>query len=552
MTRIIISFALGVLMLYATPPMIKGQVTIGLSESPVEGALLQLKNKTTVGSSIENADKGLILPRVALTEISQLFPMFPTGYDKSTYDYPHTGLLVYNANDDLKYGDGKGMYVWDGNKWMGVSLKKRTIDVYPQKLYLSEIKNSSSATLTTSIKELPWDATTSGNTSSSSVEKVKEGDNYKLTYTRSTTEIGNKTYTYTLINNPDRHGEIQVCNLSLSINKSLIKVGQGQDGYVNTASIVSALGGDASWKVIDYSKDIFNWDIAPDNVNGSLVFRLGTAKKPGNVDGQIIVAHINEPQLTRTIYIRQNSEYVILPKFDFLVVRYKTVIIPTSSSELDIDTATEIKGTGNNKVDNMATGYLSGDGGETKFRKVGDLTYLTYGGDNQAKGYETSYVDMINLNKILGDSGPRELYVYTHATWYKPEGIERDNVRNKIDLKVTVYKGGKMEPVRTYDFENKTASDSLVLERKNVTVNKYRGSWAQRQYAPLYRLEYDRIDNTGVLEPITNTTGMKMMMPSTTQMPVLQGLPNESKADYEKRATQYYKSYMEKEKIKAD
>lgn len=554
--RSITSLLLGVFLLCLAPNSLLGQVTMGLSESPETGALLQLKDKPKEDGKLVNATRGLLLPRVKLTDVSQLFPMFPANYDKGKQDLVHTGLLVFNTNETLKYGDGAGTYVWDGAKWIGVGLVKRSISISPRTIYLSEVKPELNSTLTTSLKDLPWEATLSGVEGSSTFERTQDGNSYIFKHKRVAAKPGNLTYTYALTNNPDRKAEITVCNLDLTINKDLIKVGEGANGNVSSASIVSAIGGDANWEIASYSTDVFNWDIKPKNEGGKLTFQLGTAKKPGNVDGQIVVRHVNEPGLTRTIKIRQNSEYVILPQFDYIVVRYQTVYKNTSGSNFDVDTATEIKGTGNSEVDGKAVGYIgdSPDGSKVLIRQVGSLDFLNFGGDNTTKGYETAYVNMKNLNKILGETGPRELFVYTNATWWSSD-VYNNDAKNKIDLRITVYKGGQMEPVRTYDYENKTATDSLTLKRENIPVttqNSIHGSHYNGGYTPLYKLEYDRIDNTGVLEPIVpNAAGLQMMMaPSASEHPTLEVLPYETKEEYTKRADVFFKPYYEKLKAK--
>ena len=54
------------------------QVTIGMGEAPVGGALLQLKETE---SNNTNANKGLGLPRVKLTSETNLYPMFASNPD---------------------------------------------------------------------------------------------------------------------------------------------------------------------------------------------------------------------------------------------------------------------------------------------------------------------------------------------------------------------------------------------------------------------------------------------------------------------------------------
>ena len=134
------------------------QVTIGTLEKPIDGSLLQLKNIPESEGNNVNSDKGLLLPRVHLTSISDLYPMFPIEYDKGPL---HTGLIVYNVNEELYNGDGAGMYYWDGEKWYGLGLTRRSISVSPSVIYISENTPRISATLTTTPAGLPWEVTTS-------------------------------------------------------------------------------------------------------------------------------------------------------------------------------------------------------------------------------------------------------------------------------------------------------------------------------------------------------------------------------------------------------
>lgn len=108
---------------------LKAQVTIGSGIPPVQGALLQLKEND---NSAENASKGLMLPRVELSDINNLFPMFadPGNPNSPNADYAiptykdeqdklHTGLVVYNMNRCAPFG--RGVFAWDGQKWHPVS-----------------------------------------------------------------------------------------------------------------------------------------------------------------------------------------------------------------------------------------------------------------------------------------------------------------------------------------------------------------------------------------------------------------------------------------------
>lgn len=102
-----------------TSPLL-GQVTIGSSASPVSGALLQLKENDSIQ---DNSTKGLLLPRVKLTDLYNLYPMFAEDIyykknidnKKEKEDSIHTGLVVYNTDDCSLYGFG--VYVWNGEEW---------------------------------------------------------------------------------------------------------------------------------------------------------------------------------------------------------------------------------------------------------------------------------------------------------------------------------------------------------------------------------------------------------------------------------------------------
>lgn len=109
---------------------IQAQVTIGLPEEPVSGALLQLKNQDEVSEGKANSNKGLLLPRVKLSDKYQLLPMFlkdiedplsgpSTDYvtSKTEIDAMHTGLTVYNMNEDYEKDLCLGVNLWDGEKW---------------------------------------------------------------------------------------------------------------------------------------------------------------------------------------------------------------------------------------------------------------------------------------------------------------------------------------------------------------------------------------------------------------------------------------------------
>ena len=107
----------------------KAQVTIGSSDPPIQGTLLQLKEND---NPEENTSKGLILPRVQLSDKNNLFPMFADAGNnnipnsdyanpayKNEQDKLHTGLIVFNTNRCAPFG--KGVFLWNGQKWHPIS-----------------------------------------------------------------------------------------------------------------------------------------------------------------------------------------------------------------------------------------------------------------------------------------------------------------------------------------------------------------------------------------------------------------------------------------------
>jgi len=109
---------------------VSAQVTIGIEEQSVSGAILQLKNITGVPDDDANAHLGLALPRVALSDNNELYPMFlndpsdpnsgPTAQyvtNKAALKKMHVGLIVYNIVEDDEKDLCLGLNKWDGEKW---------------------------------------------------------------------------------------------------------------------------------------------------------------------------------------------------------------------------------------------------------------------------------------------------------------------------------------------------------------------------------------------------------------------------------------------------
>ncbi|WP_029906469.1 hypothetical protein [Prevotella sp. 10(H)] len=99
------------------------QVTIGSNIRPNGGALLDLKEND---NEEENSTKGLLFPRVELEDINSLVPCIKTvPSDPKIYK----GLIVYNVEPSFDNNRGKGVYIWDGGKWVYTpcNLKRKEI-----------------------------------------------------------------------------------------------------------------------------------------------------------------------------------------------------------------------------------------------------------------------------------------------------------------------------------------------------------------------------------------------------------------------------------------
>lgn len=487
------------------------QVTIGTGEPPTGGAILQIKTIEGVKGAGSNANKGMLLPRVNLKDTKMLYPMFEVGYDKLFQDPIHAGLMVYNTNAELLDSNGAGIYFWNGQSWKPMTGDDGNgfIEITPKSIFLSALETSKTATLTTGKSGQAWTTSSSGVDGSSTMKSLQNGKESSLTFTRSTTSFGDKIYTYKLADKPNIQAQILVSNLELKINKEIIRVGEGSvNGVVSSSTVVEPIGGDAKWELIDYSEDTFNWTKPPKNEGGKLVFELGTVKTgnqtpTGSVFGQIRVRHINVPGIVKTIRVEQNKGYRVLPPFDYMVIKY---IAATTVTGVDIDSATEILKSNVSGVDKNPVGYV---GSSIPKVTVGGVDYMFYGGDERSNGSETSYVNIIKLNEILAKypESSNQIEIGMSAWWFS----NSTNIKNAV-VSISVYKGGVMTPNGT-TFENKV--DGVVkqplLEFSSApkTLSVRGNSSASKEdyktkYTPMYKLEYDRIDNTGVLIPWTN------------------------------------------------
>ncbi len=105
----------------------KAQVTIGSGLAPEGGSILDLKEHVAGGTNNETADKGVVLPRVILTNKYELYPMYWNSNTNSEIaDYTankaarklsHVGMTVYNVTTSTPSDFVSGVHTWTGTEW---------------------------------------------------------------------------------------------------------------------------------------------------------------------------------------------------------------------------------------------------------------------------------------------------------------------------------------------------------------------------------------------------------------------------------------------------
>lgn len=154
---------------------VQAQVTIGSAETPLAGALLDLKEGTIT-------TKGLAMPRVKLNslEIPDGQTSLSSTIDGAGGDWEkdkHIGLLVYNMNNCTT--SGKGLYVWGGNSWKALrpridkapnttvgTVTDHEGNVYTTALFGTKRWMTQNLRVTTNLDNTPIELIVNGNTTS--------------------------------------------------------------------------------------------------------------------------------------------------------------------------------------------------------------------------------------------------------------------------------------------------------------------------------------------------------------------------------------------------
>lgn len=121
MNNPILTFIISLFLGFLLTLKLHSQVTIGSNTDVNKGSILDIKETNATNA---NSTHGLSLPRVGLSEIDQLYPMYKNNRKykngssfKNQADQAHTGLVVYNQTTDLSKPLCPGVYVWNNTQW---------------------------------------------------------------------------------------------------------------------------------------------------------------------------------------------------------------------------------------------------------------------------------------------------------------------------------------------------------------------------------------------------------------------------------------------------
>lgn len=112
----------------STSQSLNAQVTIGSSTAPITGALLDLRQDDNTLPSGATSQKGILMPRVKLSDLNKLKMGTNEILDGTDKQYEqHVGLVVYHVSGEAVPECAPipdGFYVWDGEKWQGININK--------------------------------------------------------------------------------------------------------------------------------------------------------------------------------------------------------------------------------------------------------------------------------------------------------------------------------------------------------------------------------------------------------------------------------------------
>lgn len=206
--------------------------------------------------------------------------------------------------------------------------------------------------------------------------------------------------------------------------------------------------------------------VTPDNKSGRgpAVVKLTAGPNP-LPEERTAVLRVNSGGQIKTVNIRQEAgeQVVVIPEFDFLVLRYSW----ESQDGTDFDTATGFINTGSSDIDNKYVGWSKNY--STTSQRVGD--YLIHGGDNMQSGKESALINMKTLLDAIGTStGDPDVRALIYGNWYASKG------RGNVVVSFTAYLGGEMVK-DGFNFVNEGGrevySDSVTTNVRATGNNNY-------------------------------------------------------------------------------
>lgn len=406
-----------------------------------------------------------------------------------------------------------------------------SISLAPKQIYISEVSPTAKSTLSVTPNNSTW-LQLAGNSSVASASASKGTGNKTIEYKRGTSY--ENTY-YQYVNLSTLHYDsVKVCNLYLSTSSE--EIGVPGEGGTFTETDLLAKGGDAQWVV----KSKSNWITSAANVNGELKYTV--LAEPNELDrsGVITIAHVNDLNYTKDIHINQSAKYIRFPDYDYLVVRF------LFATGVDLDTATELANTGVTGLEKLPVGWRMGTS-QGEARKYKNYDFIEWAGDNQREGYEATFVNMYNLchpSYGIYDDLPRYFNIDLYACWYT-SGV----APKPMDMEITLYKGGKMNRVRTFDYENVGGTQVHQQIYKNINIptqtnksnlDNFMNGFRQN-YTSLGTIRYDKFKNTATMTLGTNSSSNSVRSSrsafpmSATKAVSVEYIQGESKDEYAKR-----------------
>ena len=427
------------------------------------------------------------------------------------YTVPRTATLSIKANDLTKVITVRqdAVVATDGS-----------IALNPKTIYLSTAHPSRPVALTVT-NAASWGNMVSNNSIATYTPASGTG-NATLTFYRGGTP-GNANFRF-INRNTLSYADVQVCNLSLTSSVTELQIpGTGITNETETGIV--ALGGNASWVV----KSKPAW-MTVANSGGNLLYSAQAESTENDRNGTIVLSHSNDPDLTVSIQVKQSANYIMFPEFMYLVVRYRVGTHPSGSS-WDMDSQTFFQGTGISALDHKGVGYGAIASGLTSVVNYLSNPVMTFGGDNQQSGYETTYVNMKKLLELSYNQLPRYMRIELYDRWW------RKNYAGKVmlNLDMVLYNSGEMQSYNTYDFKNTLGTSAEVLNetytvelKTENTAGPVAPSYTTSQH--IATIEYDKFKNRATLT-MHRAPGTR----SLNEVNNVVQLPGESKDAYSAR-----------------